>query len=354
VDLALLRRAFHSEANYCEKTGSPFAAAFLRSSIADIERRGVVARLVEDYPGDPHKDVLPLRLMGAVHRSVLAGEAPALEPFYPSVGGRSIWPEAYNAVLEYIEEHGATIKPRLRRHVQTNEVGRSAVLLPGFLLLAARFDLPMRLLEIGASAGLNLLWDRYRYRLRGCSWGHQDSPLLLTTRWQGALPPLRRRVEVASRASCDVSPLDITDAEQVLTLKSFLWADQVDRLKRVARAVAMAQREPPHVERASAVTWLERELAQLQPGQLTVVYNSVMWGYLAPEDQRTIVARVEAAGEATQSDAPLAWLQFEGVNGHAELTLRIWPGGRSVLLAEAEYNAQWVRWRHDGDALGTG
>lgn len=103
---------------------------------------------------------LPPRVMGALHRLALAGDAPALAAHYPSTGGRFEPEGAWRALLDAARAHSPAIRARLRSNVQTNEVQRCAVLLGGFLRVASATGLPLRVREVGSSAGLNLLFDR--------------------------------------------------------------------------------------------------------------------------------------------------------------------------------------------------
>lgn len=344
-DRSALDHAFRSEANYCRRTGSPFAAEFLLAALEDIERGGPIADLIAGWSGHPVLDVLPLRLLAAVHRSVLAGEAPELERDYPSVGGRPAWPGTWDRVLRFVRANGARLRPRLAQQMQTNEVLRSAILLPGFLLLAGRFGLPLRLLEIGASAGLNLLWDRYHYTTGSGTWGDPRSPLHLSSRWEGPAPPLSTRVAVDDRSGCDLTPLDPRDPDAALTLESFIWADQVERLARLRAALAIARQGPPRVDRSPASDWLRPRLEEGRQGVLTVVFHSVMWWYLSEPERAEVTDVLGRAGARAAADRPLAWLRLEGLGAHAELRLTAWPRGEEELLAHAEYNGQWLQWK---------
>src|ERR1700690_701625 len=153
--------AFRLQAEFCTKMGSPFYGDLLVRAADDIDRGGAVARVLDGWTGNPIPDALVLRLMGAVHRLVLDGAVPGLARHYPSAGGTPQWPAAWDAFMHVVESRADGLRLALQRHVQTNEVRRSAALLGGFLTVARTQDLPLRLLEIGSSAGLNLCWDRY-------------------------------------------------------------------------------------------------------------------------------------------------------------------------------------------------
>jgi hypothetical protein len=326
------------------EVGSPIYAELLTRAAADLERGGPFAALVGDYPGHPVLDALPLRALGAAHRLVLAGRAPALAVFYPSVGGRFEADGAWQALLGVVETHRAEIRDALSTQVQTNEVQRSAVLLPGFLRVARATGLPLRLREVGSSAGLNLLWDRFGYELGPHRWGDPVAPLVLAADWSGPAPDLDAPVSVASRAGCDLAPIDARDPDQCLRLESFVWPDQLDRLERLRAALSVARETPPPIVRARAGEWVPAELAWLPRGQATVLFHSVIWWYLPKDERDRMTLDVQAAGARASTDAPLAWLRMEGaITSEAELRLTLWPGGEDRLLARVHWHGRFVR-----------
>ncbi len=236
----------------------------------------------------------------------------------------------------------------LKNPPQTNETMRSAVFLGGFLQVARAQGLPLRMREVGASAGLNLLWDRYRYRLGDTVWGPEDSPVRLQPEWQGAAPE-PGPITVASRKGVDQLPIDLSDPEQRSRLLSYVWADQADRVARARAALDLARQEPPPVERGDAAAWVEAELAALPEGETTVLYHSFVWHYLPAATQARITAALEAAGARAHAGAGLARLAFEMADAdeRSKLTLTLWPGGRTRVLAEAHPHGRWVRWLAD-------
>ncbi len=139
----------------------------------------------------------------------------------------------------------------MTRTVQTNEPGRAAVLYGVLLWLTERHPLPVRLLEIGASGGLNLLADRFAYRVDGALLGDVASPLIFDEPWEGRPVPdpsaTARALRIARRAGCDLRPLDFASAEDRLTLRSYVWPDELDRLGRADAALEVAARHAPPV-----------------------------------------------------------------------------------------------------------
>jgi hypothetical protein len=230
---------------------------------------------------------------------------------------------------------------------QTNEVRRSACLLPGFLSIAAETGLPLACLELGASAGLNQLWDRYRYDYGAAgAWGDPASSLELGAAWTGPPPPLHAPLRVASRAACDRKPIDLRDPLQRRRLRAYLWPDQTERLERFDAAVAMALAAGVTVEAADAADWARARAAPRQD-VATVVYHSIFWQYLPAQTQADLRAAIAAHGAAATPAAPLAWLRMEPVDGAPvpiELRLTLWPGGQDRRLAIVQAHGATVAW----------
>lgn len=335
----------------CEAAGSPLYAAILDAVGADVRVGGPIARVLQPVADAPFGDAVLLRLLAGLHRLVLEGVAPELAAWYPSSVGAAARPTGRRSAAALgadlratVERHGDRLALDLAANVQTNEVGRSAALLGGYLEVA-RAGLPLRVLELGASAGLNLRFDRYSYRDGPHAFGPRDSPLRFANPWVGAAPDLDVALEVAERAGCDVAPIDPTSAEGVLRLRSFVWGDQLDRLDRLDAALEVAAAVPAPVVRAGAADWADEVLAAPTPGVATVVAHSIVLQYLAPPERRRLVDRIEAAGAAATSAAPLAWLRLEPGGDRAELRLTCWPGGDARLLATSAYHGPPVAWR---------
>jgi len=205
---------------------SPLYIQLMRAAADDIDREGPVTRLFADIPVPPGS-VPQLRLLGALHYLVLSGQAPGLAEFYPSAGGSRPPDGAWPAAQTTIDEHFEQIRSRLHRTVQTNEPGRSPVLFVGLLWLADRHRRPIRLLELGASAGLNLLADRYAYQVSGHVLGDPASPLRFVDPWTPP-PPIDLNaaaagLRITARAGCDPAPLDPTNKDDRVTLLSYIW-----------------------------------------------------------------------------------------------------------------------------------
>ena len=301
----------------------------------------MVWRVLRGYEDDPGPSALALRLMGGVHRLVLSGEAPALAAHYPSVGGvpDEPWP-AFRATLR---AHTKKLRTLSGRPVQTNEVARCAALLGGFLEIVRLTGLPLRLLEVGASAGLNLRFDRYRYELGGTAWGPEDSPVLLRTGLSGH-PPLGVQASVASRAGCDPRPVDPRTEDGRITLQSYVWPDQLERLDRLRAALSVAAEVEAPVVRAGAAEWIGGVLRALREGCASVVFHSIVMQYLDKEERERFELTLHDSGAGARPDSPLAWLRMEPAGDRTEVRLTLWPGGEERTLARAGYHGDPVEW----------
>jgi hypothetical protein len=331
------RTAFllRDQARYCGDMGSPLYARLLERAAADAEAGGPVFELLEPFDALSFRaDALALRLMAAVHRLVLTGLAPELAAHYPSAGGSTAADGAWPAFRNAIAEHRGRLRPLVALPCQTNEVGRCAALAFGFLEAAARWERPLRLLEVGASAGLSLRFERFRYAGGGARFGPEESPVDLSGLWLDA-PPRVPAVGVVERRGCDVSPVDTATPEGRLTLDSSVWADQLERIRRLRGAFAVAMGEPATVDRASVDRWLPERLAERRPGVATVVFHSIVDEYLGPAVRAAFHGALEQAGAEATADAPLAWVRLEptpATRGYA-VTLTTWPGGEDRVVA---------------------
>ena len=346
--VAALVVRFRDQADYCLRAGSRLNAAIIHGAADDLEAGGPTAALLAPLTEHPPGSVPSLRLTAALHRLVLERRAPALALHYPSVGGTvgDVWPVAREVVAEHVD----ALHELVRRPVQTNEVGRSSVLLGGLLVLAADLGLPVRLLELGASAGLNLVPDRYAHEVRDDRvLGDPSSPVRLPEPWHGPFPPYDTPLDVVERAGCDPAPLDPTDTDDRLTLTSCVWADQPARFERLRAALQVVSAAPVPVERLSASAFLERELAEPRAGVATVVWQSVVRQYMSREEKSRVDELLVEAGSRARRDAPLARLSMEperigGRSVRFEVSLTAWPGGRTRVLAHCEGHGPPVRW----------
>jgi len=341
-----VRLAFEKQASACSSLGSPFTARLCALAAERLTATSPVGEKTLSWRGDPSPggDSVPLRLVGALHALVLSGADCVLAAVYPpaSASDDDLWAAIDNAC----RTHSPFILDRLKSAPQTNEVRRSAALLPGFLTISSLFHKPLMLSEVGASAGLNLQWDHYDYRLGDRTWTLQPSPVLIAPEWRG-LPPPDVPLHVESRAGCDLNPLNPASSDDVLRLLSYIWADQQDRLERTRFALSIAAANRQIVEKADAVDWLERRLQPVHEGHAHVIYHTIAWQYLPKASQEKGEALIAAAGARATANAPLARLQMEAddqKHNGAALTLQIWPSGERHPIGRADFHGRWVEW----------
>jgi hypothetical protein len=344
-----LARLVREQAAACQELGSPLYARLLERLAEDVLAGGPGAAVFVGHERDPGPAAIALRLMGGVHRLVLLSRAPGLARFYPSVGGEGDPERAWPAFRAVLEEHRDELRAGLDQPPQTNEVGRAAALVGGLLHVAAARPGPVRLFEVGASAGLNLRPDHVRVALAdGAGVGPASSPLVLDDPWRGPLPPLSPALEVVERAGCDMSPLDPMTEEGRLRLASYVWPDQLARLERLRGAMELAAQVPATVHRMAAMDFVRR--LQLVPGTTTVLWHSVVWQYLSPDERTAVEQRLADLGAGAGDAGRLAHLRLEpqrrspGAEREFLVRLQTWPGGQDRILGVAHPHGIPTTW----------
>jgi hypothetical protein len=305
--------------------GGPAADLLARWTAAGVDR----ARVDREVPA--------LRLLGGAHRLVLSGRAPGLAAHFPSAGGAAGPQGAWPALRAVLAEHGRRLRAALGRPPQTNEVGRSVPLLGGLRQIAAWTGaMPVRLHEIGTSAGLNLRADHFPVGPGMLL----DSPLPLPQVTAGP---------IVQRVGADLHPLDPTTTRGRLVLASYVWPDDRVRLERLRAALAVAAAVPVQLRRCSAAE-LVRGL-DVRAGAVTVLWHSVMWQYVGEQERTQVLAQVARLGAAASDSAPFAHLRFEPARtgqedgGGHQVRLTLWPGGADRLLGTAPAHGVPTRWR---------
>jgi hypothetical protein len=306
------REVFLEQVAHCEGR-SPLYADLCRR-FADDPRVEAIA--------DRWKPRDPLRLLGGLHYLVLGGEA------------------SWDAVDEALERHEDFLRRFVAEQpVQTNEVQRSWVLLPLFLQAAGDSE-AVDVVELGASAGLNLVWDRYRYRYERGEWGPPEAPLTLAGDERRPLPGelFRAGPRVRSRIGIDLSPVDATTPEGARLLKSFVWAGQGERLERLERAIAMLRPDPPTIVRGDVAQALPGVLDGLPRDGLTLLFQTGVLGYLTQEGReqvRDVIDRADRDLVFVSSGSPRTERRAWG--------MRIYrPGEERVFVGHADYHGTWL------------
>lgn len=343
----LVLKQFADQAVACEELGSPFTARLCQVLARRLDDRTRFGRRILEWEGNPYADNVALRACGAVHALARSGWEPNLTRAYPpnSTSENVVWA----ALADALHHNDAFLTERLSSAPQTNEVARSALILGGMLHIAEITQLPLEIFEIGASAGLNLGFDEYRYELGGeRSWGREDAPLTIDCSWRGdVLPPLSAPLRVVARQGCDLHPVDPDKPEDRQRLLSYVWADQAHRLQRTEAALDLAAAAHRTVDKADAADWLAEKLVPAGKADTTrVLFHTIVWPYIPTASRQQIEATLSLAASAATREAPLARLSIEPdeVAGSARIDLTIWPAGGTVTLGRGDFHGRWVQW----------
>ncbi len=290
-------------------------AELMRSMADDWESGGPVREICRGWEAAPSGSVVQLRLLAGVFRIVLTDRAPELVPYYPCLGGDAPAHQAWPAFRQVLADHVEELHEALTIAPQTNEVGRSGALLAGLFEAVRRSGRHrVRLLEPGASAGLNLLVDKFRFEQSGWRVGPAGSPVVLSNMFEN--PPQPQEFEIVERRGCDLSPVDAASPDGELRLRSFVWPFHLDRHERLVHACALARRHPVQVDAAPAGEWLENQLATPVPDDtVTVVWQSITRMYWPVEES----ARVDAAVSAAARQQCVAHVSMEFTSGELNL-----------------------------------
>ncbi|WEJ99427.1 MAG: DUF2332 family protein [Candidatus Sphingomonas phytovorans] len=338
-----VRGAFLIQEHFCTVMGAPITARICAALSLCLNRDTRTGARVLDWPGEPTTDALPLRLVGGLHALDLQGRDPALSRVFAGTITES---EAVRQVLaDTFVAHDDAIYPWLDGPPQTNEAGRSAALMTGLIEVARRHGPRLELLEIGSSAGLNLLIDRFRFDLGGVMFGPADSTVTIRPEWRGAPPP-DVPLDIVSVRGVEIQPIDVSDPAAADRLRAYIWADNPDRLERLTRAITMIAERPVDIVQGDAADWVEARLAEPQPaGETRVLMHSVVWQYLGEERQARIEAAMAAAAAQATAERPLAWVRMEPnrVAAKQQVWVQSWPNhAEPMILADVQAHGAWV------------
>ena len=345
-----VKTAFANQVAYCKNADAPVTARIVEAlaKLLDGGEQSALLDRIRGWKGAPLADALPLRIAGGMHSLHLSGAEPPLSAIYRGEAADDV-----ALVRAAIAAHEADLLPWLDGPPQTNEAGRSSNFIAALLWLAER-GLPPRFecREIGSSAGINLMIDRYAYELGGVKVGLDNPVMSLAPGWQGDPPP-DRAIEIISLRGCDVAPVDLSDPAQALRLKAYIWPEHAVRFERMEAAVAAARAKAPDLVRMNAADFVEAELAKPQAfGTTRVLMHSIVWQYVPSDQQARVTAAMESAGARATADRSLAWIALEAnrdTHRH-EMVVRYWPGGEAgVQLGEAHPHGAWIKWM-SGDA----
>jgi hypothetical protein len=357
---ALLLRYTEFARDIPEQGGFIYAAICARLA-TDPDRAALALRAAPAFQG-------PLILLAAVHHLLLTGAVHGLGDYYPTVAGgaaRPIDDDLYPAFADFLDEHRPALEQLVAtRTTQTNEARRTVVTLPALGLVAERAGRPLALLEVGASAGLNLLLDRFGFRIGEVACGDPASPLQLSCETLGELlPPVPARPpDIGWRLGLDLNPLDVTDPATRAWLRALVWPEHLDRMETLDAALALARRDPPLVVRGDLVTELAAVAAGAPRDAALVVTSTWVLAYVDPPLRDAFLDALASlaakrgsatwlvAGEAQSVLATLAPGAVEApADGYGPSTVSLHrfdpDGDRShTLLAECHAHGRWLRW----------
>jgi hypothetical protein len=339
--IAAEKTHWHRFAIDARDLGSPLYERLALAVDGDPALKALVARA---RPRQPQANIL----FAAVHFLLLRGAEHPLRNFYATVGGTGCG-DPFPAFRDFVAVHEEEVRALVETRVtNTNEVARSCVLRAGFAALAQRESAPLHLIEIGPSAGLNMIWDRYGMRYhRGDGVVAQimsHAPLMLDCEVRGAImPPLAPAPAIAHRVGLELHPVDLSNPDDRDWLRALVWPDQPQRLDRLERAIAMFRKSPPAISGGDALALLPDALAAVPPQEAVCVYHTIAVYQFSAEMKQALSAILALAGLRR----PVWHLAFE-FDGNADyaLTLSRHDGGAidRSRLAIAQSHGGWIEW----------
>ncbi len=340
------------EAAKAEALGKPLARLLMQGLARTVPQAGALAQLLEAWPGDLAADAVTFRLSAGLHALARSGRAPGLAFLYRDAGEAGV-PDAATldrALLDALEAHAIELGQWLAHPTQTNEVARVAGLVAVLMALDARAPMPCEVLELGASAGLNLNFPHYACRVGDAAAMTPGSPVELAPEWRGHLPAVRD-ITVLGTRGVDLNPLDPAIPGDCARLEAYVWPGEQARARRLAAALDLARRYPPRVAQGHASAWLADALAEPQPpGVRRVVFHSMVMQYADPFERAAIDAGLADAGASAGPDNPLVrvGMEWRADRRAVELTVTTWAGGSDAgaarIAALCHPYGEWIEW----------
>jgi hypothetical protein len=337
---------------------------------SDPDRAAIVLRAAPGFH-------TPLILLAAVHHLLLSGADGALAAYYATVSGHEARPvddKLYPTFAAFLDTHRAELEQLVATHTtQTNEVGRTLVTFPAFGLVAAASGRALGLLEVGASAGLNLLVDRFALTIGSASAGDQRSPVRLRATVEGGvLPPVPDHVDIAWRLGIDLNPLDVRDPEVGAWLRALVWPEHRDRMATLSAALELARRDPPPLARGDLTADLSILGATVPSDLAVVVVSTWVLAYVSPELRSAFVQELQGLAAERGDDVWLVAGEGQSIIASLDLGLADAPRGgygpsmvalcrfapdgtrNARLLAECHAHGRWIRWLDRDSGLQAG
>jgi hypothetical protein len=286
------------------RTAAPRAPLYVELAAGLADDPEVMALLTAARPAQQ----VPVFFFAGVHDLVLSGAAPDLGAYYASASADPLppagaYPVFRRTCLDLADELRATFATRA---AQTNEVGRCAVMLPAIDLVAREVG-PVSLLDVGASAGLNLLIDRYAYRYEPGGDVGGPSPVTLACGTRGTFTAPAALPTIVGRLGLDAEPVDVRDERAARWLEACVWPDQLDRFERLRAAIAIARDAPPEIRTGDAVADLAATVDDLDPEGHPIVTTTWVLNYLTPAARLEFLAALDHIG----GDRDLSWICAE-------------------------------------------
>ncbi len=337
--------AIEWQATHAEEAGAPNTARVVRALLPVLDTDTAVGRRMASWEGLSLEDAMPLRINGGLHNLLLTDTDRRLEPVYAGLTTDQRTVDAI--VVDLVQTYDARLLPWLDGPPQTNEAGRSWGFVSALLWLSELLGPRFEINELGASAGVNTMMDRYHFDLGGVTAGPDHSPMQICPEWRGSPPP-DTDVEITSIRGCDQAPVDLSDPEAALRLRSYVWPEATARMGRIEAAIQLAGEQAPDVVKQDAGDFVREMLARPQGDGVTrVLSHSIVWQYIPGPTREWIEGAMEEAGAAATPDCPLAWIALE-TNRETfrhELHVRYWPGGEeAVLLGCGHPHGAWAEW----------
>lgn len=340
-----------------QQLNRPQAARLMLALHRVLDHAPALMSVLDSWPGDLAHDAVIFRLNAGLHDLVRSGRAQKISSLY---GYSQCDLELSDASLEralanVIAQHEDELLGWLMHPTQTNEVARLAGLAAVLMELNAKECMPVELLELGSSAGLNLLFQEYSYSIGEATRMFSASSVHIAPEWRGNSVS-DQAVAIERAAGVDLNPLDIHNPEHCRKLQAYVWPGDTDRADRLSAALQIARKKPPNIVRRSASEWLKASLAKPQSaGQRRVVFHSMVEQYCSLEERAAISAALDNAGKQSDASHPLCRVAIEwNANRSAvEISVTQWLGhnhdGCRMIVGRCHPYGDWFEWHGFGD-----